>query len=219
MGPALQPRHGGDATAAVPGLSPTRLITDPGGCHAAGACGRAPSVKCGSPSPGEMPGRPAWPELGHRAQPQPGSHSSVLADVVSIPPASAVAVGSGDAVPGPRKALALHRDGQRWTQIPSQVPCTETGLLRWRPDLSLCEVPPIVTVPSVPGLSDSQARGTLANAGLTLGAITLSGNCDAPPGAAIRQNSRRRRRQRQPRQRGGLGGRGPWGGTAAGRQT
>jgi beta-lactam-binding protein with PASTA domain len=38
------------------------------------------------------------------------------------------------------------------------------------------------------GLADDQAQGTLANAGLTTGTITLSGNCDFPPGTVIRQN-------------------------------
>jgi len=54
--------------------------------------------------------------------------------------------------------------------------------------MTLCDFPPVVTVPAVTGLDDSQAQGTLANAGLTTGTITLSGNCDFPPGTVIRQN-------------------------------
>ena len=54
--------------------------------------------------------------------------------------------------------------------------------------MTFCDFPPVVTVPNVVGLADDQAQGTLANAGLTTGTITLSGNCDFPPGTVIRQN-------------------------------
>ncbi len=53
--------------------------------------------------------------------------------------------------------------------------------------MTFCDFPPVVTVPAVTGLDDSQAQGTLANAGLTTGTVTLSGNCDFPPGTVIRQ--------------------------------
>jgi len=54
-------------------------------------------------------------------------------------------------------------------------------------NLSVCDMPPIVTVPNVVGLDDSQAQGTLTSAGLTTGTVTLSGNCEFPPGTVIRQ--------------------------------
>jgi hypothetical protein len=54
--------------------------------------------------------------------------------------------------------------------------------------MTFCDFPPTVTVPSVVGLNDDQAQGTLTNAGLSVGTITLSGNCDFPPGTVIRQS-------------------------------
>jgi len=54
-------------------------------------------------------------------------------------------------------------------------------------NLSVCDMPPIVTVPAVTGLADNQAQGTLTNAGLSVGTITLSGNCSFDPGTVLRQ--------------------------------
>jgi PASTA domain-containing protein len=53
--------------------------------------------------------------------------------------------------------------------------------------MTFCDFPPVVTVPSVVGLNDDQAQGTLISAGLAVGTITLSGNCDFDPGTVIRQ--------------------------------
>jgi hypothetical protein len=53
--------------------------------------------------------------------------------------------------------------------------------------MTFCDFPPVVTVPRVTGLADSQAQGTLTNAGLAVGSITLSGNCSFDPGTVIRQ--------------------------------
>ena len=44
-------------------------------------------------------------------------------------------------------------------------------------------------MPSVVGLADNQAQGTLTNAGLTVGTVTRSDNCDFPPGTVIRQTT------------------------------
>lgn len=54
-------------------------------------------------------------------------------------------------------------------------------------NVSVCAIPPTIAVPAVTGLDDSQAQGTITNAGLTVGTITLSGNCSFPPGTVIRQ--------------------------------
>ena len=54
--------------------------------------------------------------------------------------------------------------------------------------MTFCDFPPVVTVPAVTGLDDSQAQGTITDAGLTVGTVTLSGNCDFPPGTVIRQS-------------------------------
>jgi hypothetical protein len=53
--------------------------------------------------------------------------------------------------------------------------------------MTFCDFPPVVTVPGVVGLADDQAQGTLTSAGLTVGTITLSGNCSFDPGTVIRQ--------------------------------
>ena len=37
-------------------------------------------------------------------------------------------------------------------------------------------------------IATSQAQGTITDAGLTVGAIALSGNCSFPPGTVIRQS-------------------------------
>jgi hypothetical protein len=54
--------------------------------------------------------------------------------------------------------------------------------------MTFCDFPPVVTVPKVTGLNDDQAQGTLANARLTTGTITLSGTCSFDPGTVIRQS-------------------------------
>jgi len=54
--------------------------------------------------------------------------------------------------------------------------------------MTFCDFPPVVTVPSVVGLADNQAQGTLTDAGLTVGTITLSGNCSFDPGTVLRQS-------------------------------
>jgi hypothetical protein len=54
--------------------------------------------------------------------------------------------------------------------------------------MTFCDFPPVVTVPAVTGLNDSQAQGTLTSAGLITGTITLSGNCSFDPGTVIRQS-------------------------------
>jgi beta-lactam-binding protein with PASTA domain len=53
--------------------------------------------------------------------------------------------------------------------------------------MTFCDFPPVVTVPGVTGLADNQAQGTLTDAGLTTGTITLSGNCTFDPGTVLRQ--------------------------------
>jgi len=55
-------------------------------------------------------------------------------------------------------------------------------------NLTVCDIPPTITVPTVTGLDHSQAQGTITDAGLTVGTVTLSGNCSFPPGTVIRQS-------------------------------
>jgi beta-lactam-binding protein with PASTA domain len=55
-------------------------------------------------------------------------------------------------------------------------------------NLTVCDIPPTITVPTVTGLDDSQDQGTITDAGLTVGTVTLSGNCSFPPGTVIRQS-------------------------------
>lgn len=208
--------------------------------------------------------------------PNPGGVFNQLFDVASISPASALAVGIIADTTGPSRAVALHWDGQHWTQIPSLNPggganlfgvaagpagvwaageietpgasnsvfspgamifatvpnvagdsqaaataamdsaglhatitavttagggcgpATNGTIITTTPaagtftappvSMTFCDFPPVVTVPAVTGLNDSQAQGTLTNAGLAVGTVTLIGNCDFPPGTVIRQN-------------------------------
>lgn len=53
--------------------------------------------------------------------------------------------------------------------------------------LSVCDMPPIVTVPSVVGLADDQAEGTIIDAGLTVGSIIFNSNCTVDAGTVLRQ--------------------------------
>ncbi len=121
--------------------------------------------------------------------PASAGQPSSLDGVVSISPTSALAVGAYNQNSGSPQALALHWDGQKWTQIPGNVPGTVTSLFAvaagpagiWAAGQSSGPGNPgsvaasfFGTVPNVVGDSQAAAAGALDSAGLSSTVTTVT---------------------------------------------
>jgi hypothetical protein len=150
----------------------------------------------------------SWTQVGSPSQ--AGTSQDVLKGVTATSASNAWAVGwFVDPAANQQQPLVLHWNGSAWNQAGSSSVGISTmpAAVDASPDSTTWEVgnsgdgtsafaaplpapapaPSTVTVPDVTGLDDSQAQGTLTNAGLTVGTITLSGNCTFAPGTVLRQ--------------------------------